>query len=85
MRCLRNRFTEADREQAQRDILDLRHYLLPILMRRQGSVCNICKLPSLKYDIDHIVYNPMVSINELQALCIACHVKKTDFRPLRNR
>ena len=85
MEDLRHLFNESDRWQAQIDIMDLREYILPLLMKRQGNVCNICKLEVIDYDIDHIVYNPKVTINELQALCWPCHKNKTDFRSLKMR
>ena len=82
---LREQFTKADRLQLQIDITELRPFILPLLLERQGNTCNICKVEAKEYDIDHLVYTPKVSINELQALCIPCHADKTDFRPLRNR
>jgi len=82
---LRTQFTLDDRKQAHLDILNLRPYLLPILMERQGNTCNACNESAEAYDIDHVVYHPKVSINELQALCIPCHKAKTDFRPLAHR
>jgi len=82
---IREQFTLADRKQLQLDIAELRHLILPLLLQRQGYACNICHEPVENYDIDHIVYHPQVTINELQALCIPCHKAKTDFRPLRNR
>ena len=85
MEDLRLQFNRADREQAQRDINDLRCYILPILLDRQDGVCAICGLFTEDYDIDHLVYNPEVTVNELQALCWPCHKAKTNFIPFRNR
>lgn len=85
MENIREQFTLDDRAQLQVDICELRPYLLPLLLKRQGGVCRACGAPASSYDIDHTIYNPRVSINELQALCIPCHKEKTDFRPLRNR
>ena len=85
MEDLRMSFNEADREQAQRDICDLRPYILPLLLSRQGNACAMCHIPALKYDIDHLIYNPKVTINELQALCWPCHKGKTNFVAFRNR
>ena len=64
MENLRRFFNKSDREQAQRDTLDLRFYILPILLARQNYTCNRCKELADKYDIDHLIYNPKVTINE---------------------
>ena len=85
MENLREQFNKADREQLQADISSLRPLILPLLLKRQGNSCFRCNEEVDKYDIHHTVYNPKVTLNELQALCIACHKAITDFRPLRNR
>jgi hypothetical protein len=85
MEDLRRQYNKSDREQAQRDIIDLRCYILPLLLKRQDNKCNMCRNEVLEYDIDHIVYNPKITINELQALCISCHKSITNYVPFRNR
>ena len=37
------------------------------------------------YDIDHKVYNPMMTIKELQAVCRACHKSVTNYVTIKNR
>ena len=85
MRNLRNRYTYEQRDEFQRTIGDLRQYILPVLLDRQGGVCNRCGLPAQRYDLDHLIYNPMMTINELQALCEPCHAAITNYIPIRNR
>jgi 5-methylcytosine-specific restriction endonuclease McrA len=63
----------------------LRRYIIPILLERQKGVCAICKKSHKEYDIDHKVYNPMETINELQLLCIPCHHEKTDYTHLSGK
>ena len=81
----REQITIDERAEMQVVISELRPYILPLLMERQGNICNVCKQSADKYDIDHLVYHPKGTINELQALCIPCHKEKTDFRPFRYR
>ena|ERR1035437_70912 len=81
----RNTMTYAQRLELQDTVNDLRHYILPILMQRQDNACALCKQSVAKYDIDHIVYNPMLTINELRALCIPCHKDITDYRHMKHR
>lgn len=85
MRDLRRRYTYNDRLEFQNTISDLRAYLLVILMNRQDGVCAICLEPADRYDIDHGLYNPMMNIDHLRALCEPCHKSVTDYRPFRNR
>ena len=85
MKNLRRQFTFSDRRQLQSDISALRGYLVPLLLKRQGNACNICKQEAESYDIDHLVYNPKVTLNELQLLCVPCHKEITNFIPFRNR
>ena len=66
-------------------MLDLRFYLVPLLLQRQHDACNRCKKPAIKYDVDHKVYNPMCTLNELQLLCIPCHKAITDYRIMKHR
>jgi 5-methylcytosine-specific restriction endonuclease McrA len=63
----------------------LRVYIVPLLMQRQDSACANCAATGVPFDVDHKVYNPMISIDHLQLLCVPCHKAKTDFRPFRNR
>ena len=82
MRNLRKMYNYKDRLEFQETILSMRVYLLPLLLDRQGNACNICKLKHSKYEIDHLIYNPMITINELQALCHNCHKSITDYTRL---
>lgn len=73
MKNLRSNYSYKEREEFQDTISRMRVYILPLLLERQGNVCNGCKKEYERYQIDHLVYNPLVTINELQALCIDCH------------
>lgn len=77
MRNLRHRYTYKVRREFQEVISDMRSYIIPILLRKQDSSCAVCRTQNVPFDIDHKVYNPMVSMEELQLLCEPCHVKKT--------
>jgi len=79
MRNLRHRYPYSARLEFQETILRLRAYLLPLLMERQEGACALCKETADKYDIDHLAYNPMVTLNQLRALCIPCHHSITDY------
>lgn len=85
MQNLREKYTYQERLEFQDTIITMRPYILPLLLSRQNNGCNICKLPQSKYEIDHLVYNPLVTINELQALCVDCHYNITDFTTYKNR
>ena len=85
MRNIRNRYNLAQRLEFQKTLLCLRFYIMPLLLQRQNNSCARCKKPSDKYEIDHKVYNPMVTLNELQALCHKCHVQITDYTHIKNR
>ena len=85
MRNLRKRYCYDDRLEMQDTINDLRLYILYVLLQRQHGVCAICKQPASKYDIDHLIYNPMITVNELQALCIPCHKSITNYTAMRYR
>ena len=85
MRDLRKRYNYTQRMELHRTMLELRPYILPLLLDRQGYKCPICHCKPLKWDIDHKIYNPMETINELQALCIPCHKSITDYRPMKYR
>ena len=85
MRNLRQRYNYAQRMEFQRTMDSLRFYILPLLLQRQHNSCAICKQSVDKYDIDHKLYNPMETINELQALCIPCHKEITNYTPMRHR
>ena len=63
----------------------MRQYILPLLLERQGGTCASCPASGVPYDIDHKIYNAMLTLDHLQALCWPCHKAKTDFRPMRNR
>jgi 5-methylcytosine-specific restriction endonuclease McrA len=79
MRNLRKRYSYAQRKEFQETINDLREYILPLLRNRQGHVCNKCKKPIIAGDIDHKIYNPMMTIDDLQLLCEPCHIVITDY------
>lgn len=85
MRNLRHRYTYQQRLEFQNTIMVMRDYILPLLLARQNNACALCKAGHKSYDIDHLVYNPMVTINELRALCEACHYTQTDYRHLTPR
>ena len=82
---MRKQFTKADRQQTQDDISSLRVLLLPLLKRRDGDCCNRCRKPAKEYDVHHKVYNPKLTLNELELLCIPCHVEVTDYRRMKDR
>ncbi len=85
MQNLREKYTYQERKEFQDTILTMRPYILPLLLSRQNNTCNICKVEHKKYEIDHIVYNPLVTINELQALCHGCHKSITDYTTYKNK
>ena len=85
MRNLRKRYTYKQRKEFDATVQRLRIYIVPILLQRQHGVCNRCKKLADKYDVDHKVYNPMVSINELQLLCVPCHKAISDYRHINKR
>ena len=60
-------------------------YIVAILKDRQQSRCKACNEPLETFDIDHKLYNPMVTIEHIQLLCIPCHKAKTNYIPFRNR
>jgi hypothetical protein len=79
MQDLRHTYTYEQRQEFQDTLCDMRRYILPLLLERQQGVCDRCKLPSSHYDIDHLVYNPILTLNELRLLCIPCHYDVTDY------
>jgi hypothetical protein len=85
MRNLRNTYSYEERLTFQDTIRSLRVYILAVLKRRQGNTCALCPYSGDKYDIDHMLYNPMMTIDQLRLLCVPCHKQVTDFRPMRNR
>ena len=85
MRNLRDRYTYKERSEYQITIGSIELYIRPLLLEKQGHVCNMCKQQAEKYDIDHKIYNPMMTINELQLLCVPCHKSVTNYIPFRNR
>lgn len=85
MRNLRNRYNYKERMEFQTVLQSMRCFILPLLLERQNNACNICKKTYKKYEIDHLVYNPMVNINELQALCVDCHYNITDYNTIKNK
>ena len=85
MQNLREKYTYQQRLELHDTIMVMRPYLLTLLLNRQNNVCNICKVKHDKYDIDHLIYNPMITINELQALCVDCHKSITNYTTYKNR
>lgn len=85
MRNLRSRYTPEQRAEFQDTVNDLEHYIRPLLLQRQQGVCAMCKQPHSKYDIDHKIYNPILTLNELQLLCVPCHKSITDYTTFKNR
>lgn len=76
MKDMRYLMSKDDRRAAHNDILNMRVYIEPLLLERQKGKCAHCGIGGLKMDIDHKVYNPDITINELQLLCRDCHIKK---------
>ena len=66
-------------------IYALRAYIYPLLLRRQNGHCARCPSVFGPFDIDHKVYNPMLTLNELQLLCFPCHKSITNFTTYKNR
>lgn len=85
MRNLRHRYTYKARLEFQDVTLALRSYLLPLLLKRQGGVCALCKVVAERYELDHKLYNPMSTLEHLQALCHACHASITNYISFKNR
>ena len=79
MRNLRHRYTYEQRDEFQTTISRLAKYIVPVLLDKQGHVCNLRKQESAKYDIDHKLYNPMQNIDSLQLLCVPCHKSITNY------
>lgn len=82
MRNLRNRYNYQDHLEMQDTINNFCQYLLPLLLQKQNGVCLKCGNKADKYDLHHVIYNPMLTMNELQALCIPCHKSITSFTRL---
>lgn len=88
MENLRCKFTREDREALNCSIQDLREYLLPVLKKKQNDKCLICDeafTEDPKLEIHHTVYNPKVSIYELELLHMRCHRYETETRPMKMR
>ena len=85
MKDLRQYITKAERVDIHMTMVSLRQYLLPLLKQRSGNKCEYCGCSVNKWDIHHKLYNPKVSINELELLCHACHKNKTNYIHMRYR
>lgn len=85
MRNLRNRYTYEQRKEFANTIAHMKKYIVPLLLDRQNNVCALCHESHAKYDIDHLIYNPMVSMAHVRLLCIPCHKKITNFTTFKNR
>ena len=85
MRDLRTKYTYPQRLEFQECLNTMRYVLVPVLKRRQQGLCNACSKPLEAFDIDHELYNPMMTIEHVQLLCIPCHKAKTNYIPFRNR
>jgi hypothetical protein len=77
MRDLRSRYSTAERFEFQDTLNKLRGYILPLLLRRQDGHCALCPDASGPFDIDHLLYNPAVTLDELRLLCWPCHKRVT--------
>lgn len=77
MENLRKLFNKADRLEAAANVSNLYTYIYPLLFRRQKGACAICGQIDIRFEIDHIAYNPAVTLGELQLLCELCHAEKT--------
>lgn len=82
---LRKSYTYQARLEFQHTVDALRVYLLPLLLARQKGHCALCPARGVDFEIDHIVYNPHITLNELRALCHPCHKRIINFTPFRNR
>jgi len=82
MEDFRKNYNYKQRMEFQETILDMREYLLAVLLKVQGGVCKMCGKTSDKWDIHHTIYNPMMTIKELDLLCIPCHKSITNFTRL---
>ena len=78
LKNLREIMSKKDRLAAHRDVLNLKPLIVPLIWKRQNGLCNLCgsKLDA-KFEIDHLIYNPRITIYELQLICHKCHVAKT--------
>lgn len=85
MKDLRNTFSYKERLEFQYTVNSLRRYVVHILLKRQNALCAICATASDYYEIDHLIYNPRITINELRLLCWPCHRDTSDFSTLKNR
>ena len=85
MRDLRLRYTYEQRLEFQDTITVLRQYIVPILKERQKNRCSACFEPLVAFDIDHVLYNPMATLEHIRLLCLPCHKASTNFTPLRYR
>lgn len=56
---------------------NMRMYLYPLLFKRQRGKCALCPARDVRFDIDHLLYNPRVTLKELRLLCWPCHKKVT--------
>lgn len=76
MQDLRKTYTHDQRMEFQHTLNNMRVYLYPMLFKKQGGTCALC--PSTgPFDIDHLVYNPLLTIKELRLLCWPCHKEVT--------
>lgn len=79
------RYNPVQRKEFQDTIQTEYKYIRAVLMERQDGACAVCGDRDVPFDIDHKLYNPMMTVNELQLLCVPCHKDKTNFTPMRNR
>jgi hypothetical protein len=85
MEDLRDKYNYKERLDFQVVLNDMRPYLMAVLKYRSGDKCEICHQNAPEYDIHHLLYNPKITINELQLLCIPCHKAITDYRRMDYR
>lgn len=82
MNYLEANLTREDREQQQRDILELRKYILALKQRDLGGelICEMCGCNNKPFDIHHKTYKKDLTYYDLQLLCEDCHKSITDYR-----
>lgn len=56
-----------------------------MLLKRQNGLCALCKKVSARYEIDHVVYNPMITLDHIRLICRPCHRSITDFTTFKNK
>lgn len=76
MKDLRATYTHTQRMEFQETLNAMRPWLMAVLLKRQNGTCALCPSKG-PFDIDHLVYNPLVTVKELRLLCWPCHKRVT--------